>query len=76
MQAFFRHFRIALPFTLGLLLTLLALVQLVKFMEVGGDLDDASFGLTQFLLLGVAGIPTLLFGIDRLDRSNPNNVKP
>lgn len=56
----------ALPLTLGLILSLTALSFLVSFTDTAELSEIAEEDFLSFVVLAFIGIPTLLFGIDKL----------
>ncbi|MFZ2169921.1 MAG: hypothetical protein WAW61_09835 [Methylococcaceae bacterium] len=67
MRNFVQFFIKSIPLIIGLILTLFALSFLVQFVEGGADLSN--FGnedIWGFIFFAVAGVPTLLFGVNKL----------
>ena len=66
MKHFFKFVLRSLPLVIGLILTLTALAFLVGFANSPSleNFEESEF--TMFVVFSILGIPTLLFGIDRL----------
>ena len=71
MKEFFRFFVTAIPFTVGMLLSLIALCFLVEFYDRGLDFDNVEFRV--FVIFFVVGFPSMIFGINKLSEKTPNN---
>ena len=71
MKSFIKYFFNALPLTLGMILTLLALSFLVKFYDYGLDFEEPEFWI--FGGLFILGFPLLIWGTNRLADKAPNN---
>ena len=71
MKEFFRFFVTAIPFTVGMLLSLIALCFLVEFYDRGLDFDNWEFRV--FVIFFVVGFPSMIFGINKLSEKTPNN---
>ena len=71
MKEFFRFFVTAIPFTVGMLLSLIALCFLVEFYDRGLDFDNGEFWV--FVIFFVVGFPSMIFGINKLSEKTPNN---
>lgn len=63
MKHFFKSLLRSLPLAIGLILTLTALAFLVGF---ANSLSFKESEFTMFVVFSILGIPTLLFGIERL----------
>ena len=62
-----RFFLKSFPLTIGVILTLLALSFLVQFVENGAYLSDIEDeDIWAFIFFAVVGVPTLLFGVNKL----------
>ena len=70
MKEFFRFFVTAIPFTVGMLLSLIALCFLVEFYDRGLDFDNVEFRV--FVIFFVVGFPSMIFGINKLSEKTPN----
>ena len=70
MKEFFRFFVTAIPFTVGMLLSLIALCFLLKFYDGGLHNSNAFWG---FVIFFVVGFPSMIFGINKLSEKTPNN---
>lgn len=70
MKNFMSFFLRALPLSLGLILCLTALSFLVSFTGAEQLTDIAEEGFLTFVVLSIAGIPTLLFGIIKLSNES------
>ena len=57
----------ALPLTVGILLTLVAFVQLMR-------IDDEP-GYVSFIILGLIGLPLIFFGVDKLSAEKKQNTQ-
>jgi hypothetical protein len=69
MKDLLKYFVKAIPLSLGLILSLTALSFLVAFTD-GAELSElGESNFLSFLVLALLGIPTLLFGIERLSRN-------
>jgi len=66
MRDFAQFFLKSIPLTIGLILTLFALSFLVQFVESGAWLSEADEDVWAFIFFAVVGVPTLLFGINKL----------
>lgn len=75
MKKFFRFFVTAIPFTVGMLLSLIALCFLLKFYVRGCDFDSRSGEFWGFLIFFVVGFPSMIFGINKLSEKTPNESK-
>ena len=73
MKEFFRFFVTAIPFTVGMLLSLIALCFLLKFYDRGFDLQSHSYAFWCFVIFFVVGFPSMIFGINKLSEKTPNN---
>ncbi|MBW2165937.1 MAG: hypothetical protein JRG74_07520 [Deltaproteobacteria bacterium] len=73
MKEFFRFFVTAIPFTVGMLLSLIALCFLLKFYDRGLDFDNEEFW--GFVIFFVVGFPSMIFGINKLSKKTPNQSK-
>lgn len=72
MKNCFKTFIKSIPYTLGMVFTLLSLCFLVEFISGGLDLKDEEFWI--FLILFVIGIPLILVGIETLSTKTPNKA--
>jgi len=68
MRAAVRNWLRALPFTVGIALSLIALCYLVRFYDRGLDFDEGD--IWTFAALFLIGFPTLIHGINVLARNN------
>ena len=68
MKPYFNFFVKVLPFTAGIIFTLISLSFLVEFIGRGLDFDDEAFFV--FIVFAVIGIPTLLFGLNKASSEN------
>lgn len=67
MKNFAQFFIKSIPLTIGLILTLFALSFLVQFVERGAHLSDIdNEDIWGFIFFAVAGVPTLLYGVNKL----------
>ena len=64
MKEFFSLFIKTLPFTIGIILTLISLTFLIEF----SDFEDEEFW--SFVFFAAIGIPTLLYGINKASNEN------
>ena len=72
MKEFFRFFVTAIPFTVGMLLTLIALCCLIEFYDRGLDLHRGRTVFWVFVIFFVVGFPSMIFGINKLSEKTPN----
>ena len=68
MKSFFRFWLKAIPFTIGMALSLIALCFLVEFYDRGLDFDEEYLWL--FAAFFLTGFPTLIYGMNRLAEKN------
>lgn len=61
----------AIPLSIGLIISLVALSFLVSFTDNAGLSDIGEENFVTFLILAFVGIPTLLFGIKKLSSDGP-----
>ena len=73
MKEFFRFFVTAIPFTVGMLLSLIALCFLLKFYDSGFELHRHGNEFWCFVIFFVVGFPSMIFGINKLSEKTPNN---
>ena len=67
MRNFFQFFSKSIPLTIGLILTLFALSFLIQFVENGAFLSDIdSKDIWGFIIFAMVGVPTLLYGVNKL----------
>jgi len=64
MKLFLRFWIRAIPFTVGIALSLIALSFLVAFYDYGLDFDEEEIWI--FLIFFLAGFPLLVFGLNKL----------
>lgn len=71
MKDFFRFFVSAIPFTVGMLLSLIGLCFLVEFYDEG--LYFGGGGFRSFVIFFLVGFPSVIFGVNKLSKETPNN---
>ena len=64
MKLFLRFWFRAIPFTVGIALSLIALCFLVAFYDYGLDFDEEDIWI--FLIFFLAGFPLLIYGLNKL----------
>jgi hypothetical protein len=71
-KSFFKFWLKAIPFTLGMALSIISLCFLIKFYDYGLNFEDQNIWF--FCIFFFIGFPTLTYGINKL-RSDDDNLK-